>query len=66
VHEGQFPTESFTDGGVYDNLGTRAFAWLRDNTGQTYDRVIVSDAGKPFQVLGNAPLGAAAGVVDAA
>ncbi len=57
VHEGQFPTESFTDGGVYDNLGTRAFAWLRDNTGQTYDRVIVSDAGKPFQVLGNAPLG---------
>jgi predicted acylesterase/phospholipase RssA len=25
VHEGQFPTESFTDGGVYDNLGIRAF-----------------------------------------
>ena len=28
VREGNFPDESFTDGGVYDNLGTRAFAWL--------------------------------------
>jgi predicted acylesterase/phospholipase RssA len=25
VREGQFPTEWFTDGGVYDNLGIRAF-----------------------------------------
>ncbi len=57
VHAGQFPTESFTDGGVYDNLGTRAFAWLAQHRGQAYDRVIVSDAGKPFQILGNAPLG---------
>ena len=57
VHEGQFPTESFTDGGVYDNLGTRAFAWLARHGGRTFDRVIVSDAGKPFQILGNAPLG---------
>lgn len=57
VHEGQFPTESFTDGGVYDNLGTRAFAWLKRHRGHAYDRVIVSDAGKPFQILGNAPLG---------
>ncbi|MFM7205554.1 MAG: patatin-like phospholipase family protein [Planctomycetaceae bacterium] len=57
VHEGQFPTESFTDGGVYDNLGIRAFAWLTAHRGRTYQRVIVSDAGKPFQILGNAPLG---------
>ncbi|MGI9176854.1 MAG: patatin-like phospholipase family protein [Pirellulales bacterium] len=57
VHDGQFPTESFTDGGVYDNLGTRAFAWLNRHRGHAYDRVIVSDAGKPFQILGNAPLG---------
>ena len=57
VHDGQFPTESFTDGGVYDNLGTRAFAWLTRYRGHAYDRVIVSDAGKPFQILGNAPLG---------
>ncbi|MEI6657260.1 MAG: patatin-like phospholipase family protein [Planctomycetota bacterium] len=57
VHEGQFPTESFTDGGVYDNLGIRGFAWLTDHRGRSYHRVIVSDAGKPFQILGNAPLG---------
>ena len=57
VHEGQFPTESFTDGGVYDNLGTRAFAWLARHRSEPYDRVLVSDAGKPFQILGNAPLG---------
>jgi predicted acylesterase/phospholipase RssA len=57
VHEGQFPTESFTDGGVYDNLGIRGFAWLTDQHGRSYHRVIVSDAGKPFQILGNAPLG---------
>jgi predicted acylesterase/phospholipase RssA len=57
VHEGQFPPESFTDGGVYDNLGIRAFAWLTAHGGRSYRRVIVSDAGKPFQILGNAPLG---------
>ena len=57
VHEGQFPSESFTDGGVYDNLGTRAFNWLKRYRGHGYDRVLVSDAGKPFQILGNAPLG---------
>jgi predicted acylesterase/phospholipase RssA len=57
VHEGQFPAESFTDGGVYDNLGTRAFAWLTAHRGRSYHRVVVSDAGKPFQILGNAPLG---------
>jgi predicted acylesterase/phospholipase RssA len=57
VHEGQFPTESFTDGGVYDNLGIRGFAWLTGQHGRSYHRVIVSDAGKPFQILGNAPLG---------
>ena len=57
VHEGQFPPESFTDGGVYDNLGIRAFAWLTEHGGRSYRRVIVSDAGKPFQILGNSPLG---------
>jgi predicted acylesterase/phospholipase RssA len=57
VREGHFPDESFTDGGVYDNLGTRAFAWLAEHHGHTYDRVLVSDAGKPFQILGDATLG---------
>ena len=56
VREGQFPTESFTDGGVYDNLGTRAFAWLEHEVGK-FDRVLVSDAGKPFQVLDEQSLG---------
>lgn len=57
VHEGQFAPESFTDGGVYDNLGTRAFAWLKRFPGHADEQVLVSDAGKPFQVIGNAPLG---------
>lgn len=56
VREGQFPTESFTDGGVYDNLGTRAFAWLENEVGK-FDYVLVSDAGKPFQVLDDQSLG---------
>lgn len=57
VRDGQFPADSFTDGGVYDNLGTRCFVWLKNCHGRDYDRVLVSDAGKPFQILGNAPLG---------
>lgn len=57
VREGQFPTDAFTDGGVFDNLGTRAFVWLRNCCGREHDHVIVSDAGKPFQILGTAPLG---------
>jgi len=57
VRDGQFPPESFTDGGVYDNLGTRAFLWLKKCCDREYSHVLVSDAGKPFQILGNAPLG---------
>jgi predicted acylesterase/phospholipase RssA len=56
VREGQFPTEWFTDGGVYDNLGMRAFSWLKQQNVE-FDQVLVSDAGKPFQVLSNADLG---------
>jgi predicted acylesterase/phospholipase RssA len=56
VREGQFPTEWFTDGGVYDNLGMRAFSWLKQQN-VAFDQVLVSDAGKPFQVLSNAALG---------
>lgn len=57
VHDGQFVTESFTDGGVYDNLGTRAFLWLKHYHGEEFSRVLVSDAGKPFQILSNTSLG---------
>lgn len=56
VREGKFPTEWFTDGGVYDNLGIRTFSWLR-KTQREFDQILVSDAGKPFQVLTNAALG---------
>jgi predicted acylesterase/phospholipase RssA len=56
VREGQFPTEWFTDGGVYDNLGIRTFSWLKQQNVE-FDQVLVSDAGKPFQVLSNAALG---------
>lgn len=57
VNDGQFPGESFTDGGVYDNLGTRAFSWLQQVRDEDYDRVLVSDAGKPFQILAHGSLG---------
>ena len=57
ISDGQFPGESFTDGGVYDNLGTRAFSWLQRLRDEEYDRIIVSDAGKPFQILGRNPIG---------
>ncbi|MFC1597726.1 patatin-like phospholipase family protein [Planctomycetota bacterium] len=56
VREGHFPTEWFTDGGVYDNLGTRAFSWLKRQNVE-FDQILVSDAGKPFQVLSDASLG---------
>ena len=36
VHDGQFVAESFTDGGVYDNLGTRAFLWLKHHYGEEF------------------------------
>ncbi len=56
VREGAYPTEWFTDGGVYDNLGIRAFSWLRLQDLQ-FDQILVSDAGKPFQILSEAALG---------
>lgn len=56
VRDGEFPTEYFTDGGVYDNLGIRAFTWLK-HLGNEFDEVFVSDAGKPFQILSDNSLG---------
>jgi len=57
VEDGTFPGESFTDGGVYDNLGTRVFSWLQQVRDEEYDRVLVSDAGKPFRILSRGSLG---------
>jgi len=56
VREGEFTTEWFTDGGVYDNLGIRAFSWLKQQETE-FDQILVSDAGKPFQILGDTSLG---------
>lgn len=56
VPEGRFPTEFFTDGGVYDNLGVRAFLWFKQREAE-FDQILVSDAGKPFQILSDASLG---------
>jgi len=56
VPEGEFPTEFFTDGGVYDNMGLRAFSWLKRQDARL-ESVLVSDAGKPFQMLTDAALG---------
>jgi predicted acylesterase/phospholipase RssA len=56
VREGEFPTEYFTDGGVFDNLGIRAYSWLK-HQGEQFDEVLVSDAGKPFQILSDSALG---------
>lgn len=57
VREGQHPTEWFTDGGVYDNLSIRAFSWLTQQDAK-FDQILASDAGKPFQILTDAALGA--------
>ena len=56
VPDGEFPTEFFTDGGVYDNMGLRAFSWLKHQDPQL-ETVLVSDAGKPFQMMTDAALG---------
>jgi predicted acylesterase/phospholipase RssA len=57
VSQGEFPGESFTDGGIYDNLGTRAFSWIHKIYDVDHDRILVSDAGKPFQILGRSTIG---------
>ena len=57
VNAGEFPGESFTDGGVYDNLGTRAFNWIHRLADVDHERILVSDAGKPFQILGRSTIG---------
>ena len=50
---GAFGRQSFTDGGVFDNLGVRMFRFLA-KSGEAeqrhWDAVLVSDTGKPFEV----------------
>ena len=55
LQEGRFPSQTFTDGGVFDNLGVRAFEWLKD-VDPPFDKIIVSDTGQMFRVLPKQPL----------
>ncbi|HTM62353.1 MAG TPA: patatin-like phospholipase family protein [Burkholderiales bacterium] len=53
---GAFGRQSFTDGGVFDNLGVRMFRFLANPTeaeSHRWDAVLVSDTGKPFEVQSN-------------
>jgi predicted acylesterase/phospholipase RssA len=52
---GEFGQQTYTDGGVFDNLGVRMFRWLTPLlTGEKeLDGVLVSDVGKPFEVQVN-------------
>ncbi|WP_165246383.1 patatin-like phospholipase family protein [Paludisphaera soli] len=56
LSEGEFPPQTFTDGGVYDNLGVRALDLLED-LDPTLDQLLVSDVGKTFRVVRPRPLG---------
>ena len=56
VREGQYPTEWFTDGGVYDNLSMRAFAWLKPSWHEFRSESWSAMPGKPFQILSDASL----------
>ncbi len=56
LSEGEFPPHTFTDGGVYDNLGVRAFDLLED-LDPALDQILVSDVGKPFSISRSHSLG---------
>jgi predicted acylesterase/phospholipase RssA len=50
---GELDRQAYTDGGIFDNLGVRAFRFLAhpsDTEQCAWDSVLASDVGKPFQV----------------
>jgi predicted acylesterase/phospholipase RssA len=50
---GEFGRQAYTDGGVFDNLGVRLFRCLAHVLGTEqipWDGVLVSDAGRPFEI----------------
>jgi predicted acylesterase/phospholipase RssA len=48
---GEFNRQAYTDGGVFDNLGVRMFDFLAHSLDQTtWDGILVSDAGRPFEI----------------
>src|SRR5262245_31770200 len=52
--EGEFGRQTFTDGGVFDNLGVRMFNYLEQapDADLELDGVLISDVGKPISVQG--------------
>lgn len=48
--ESTFGRQSFTDGGIYDNLGLRMFRYIEQSSDDTFHKIFVSDAGAPFKV----------------
>jgi hypothetical protein len=50
---GEFGQQTYTDGGIFDNLGVRMFRWLTPllTEDKALDGVLVSDVGRPFRVL---------------
>ncbi len=56
ARSGEFGRQSYTDGGVFDNLGVRMFRFLTLSSKadeSPWDGVLVSDVGKPFEVQSN-------------
>ena len=56
ARSGDFGRQSYTDGGVFDNLGVRMFRYfskLSETNESSWDGVLVSDVGKPFEVRSN-------------
>lgn len=60
ANQGAFGRQAFTDGGIFDNLGVRMFRYIEQSSGKDrfpWDGVLVSDVGKPFEVLSSARTG---------
>jgi predicted acylesterase/phospholipase RssA len=60
ARSGEFGRQSYTDGGVFDNLGVRMFRFLALSSGtepSPWDGVLVSDVGKPFEIQTSARAG---------
>jgi predicted acylesterase/phospholipase RssA len=57
--EGEFGRQAYTDGGVFDNLGVRMFHYLAQLPQKklSWDSVLVSDVGKPFEILSHVRAG---------
>jgi predicted acylesterase/phospholipase RssA len=55
---GEFGRQAYTDGGVFDNLGVRMFHCLADAKDQLpWKAVLVSDAGRPFEIQSSMHVG---------